>query len=139
MKQSSTMKRKAEVECIDSLTEMMKESNMFDEGDEYKLLVEGYTYRWDARDQTCCLIILNKAKYRYQRYLRNINFGFQYDYIEERINLFLSEFEVSKEGVELMKEIDGLILEVIEHEEEPEELVKRRKTQSITEDMETDN
>jgi len=113
------MKRKAEIEVdIDSITDMMKESNMFDGDDEMAMLLEGSDCKWD---NAMCYKILDKAVSRYNRYVRNINFG-NYSYIEEQINVFLHKYEGNTkpwtfQAMKAMVEIDGEILQIIEMEE----------------------
>jgi hypothetical protein len=118
------MKRKIEDDkssfttVIDSITEMMKESNMFDEEDEYRMLLDAYHCEWEDTD---CIQILKKAIGRYNRYISNINFG-EYDDIETRITTFLQKYsrssiEWSEQGLQEMRDIDGDILQIIEVEE----------------------
>lgn len=116
------MKRKIEdsffTDAIDSITEMMKESNMFDEEDEYKMLIEGYHCKWEDTD---CWEILEKAVSRYNRYISNINFG-EYNDIKTRITMFLQKYsqgsiEWSEQALHEMIDIDGDILQIIEVEE----------------------
>lgn len=124
------MKRKAESEFdVDSITEMMKESNMFDQDDEYKFLLEGYLSKWEDQDSMerhlRHIDILGKAISRYNRYVRNINFG-EYSYIEDMLIKFLHEYETRQqdentikieqrtiEAMKTMSDIDGEILQVI--------------------------
>lgn len=115
------MKRKiGSDDSIDSLIGMMKESNLFDGEDEYNLLLEGYHCEWDDPDT---LEILSKAVSRYNRYIRNINFG-KYSYIEEMITKFLHKYEDNvKWTVKAMNEmvdIDGEILQIIQGEDKME-------------------
>jgi hypothetical protein len=104
---------------IGSLTSMMKESNMFDGGDEYDLLLEGYNCIWDEAD---CFYILSIVVRRYERYLRIVDFDGQehLKYIKESIDQFLEKYKGenvwSVIAMEEMIEIDGEILEVVDME-----------------------
>jgi hypothetical protein len=104
---------------IDSLTNMMKESNMLDGEDEYNLLLEGYNCMWDESE---CFYIMDKAISRYNRYLRNVKFG-EYKFIEELIKYFLKAYDNKTRGdvwsysaMEEMREIDGEILQIVDME-----------------------
>lgn len=127
------MKRKGEDNemDIDCLTVMMKGSNIFDEDDEMKLLLEGYNCKWDGYRG---MEILNKAVTRYNRYIRNINFG-EYSYIEDSITRFLQKYRCEDntkeawtfQAMKEMIEIDGGILYIIEMGVESSQIGDRKR------------
>lgn len=127
------MKRKGECDIsINSLTDMMRESNMFDEYDEYKLLLEGYQCKKRDLSFATLTVLLEKAVSRYNRYIKNVNFG-DYSYIEELIITFIQKYESKKkdtpwtlEAMEEMGVIDGEILQIIQMETDNSKKVKMK-------------
>ena len=103
------MKRKIEeVDEMENLCNLILKSNVYNEEDEYRLLLEGANCEKDTPE------IIEKAKLRYDRYLDHLFFEPKLKYIERMIKKFITE----DPDFNLMKLIDNTIINYIENHSE---------------------
>jgi hypothetical protein len=103
------MKRNIEeVDEMENLCNLILKSNVYNEEDEYRLLLEGANCEYNTTE------IIKIAKLRYERYLAHLYFEPKLKYIERMINKFIKE----DSDFDLMKLIDNSIINYIENHSE---------------------